>query len=138
LLASVCSCKQIMYGMKLSGCYKNCHLMAWRLCRCAHLRLASLAWKKEINLKNRESIRFVFESLVVVEASELIRCLLGAIWGVQCSLWEPPKLEKYSFVSRMITLFARAVSRYCEALDHPVGAVLARLGPIWSQNGPRE
>ena len=34
-----------------------------------------------------------------------------------------------------VKMFAKAGFRYFEALDSPLGPILAPLGPIWSQDG---
>ena len=46
--------------------------------------------------------------------------------------------QKHTKNNTFLEVFANAGFRYFEALDGPLGRILAPLGPIWSQNSPPE
>ena len=69
---------------------------------------------------------------------------LGVLWVSFGSLLGPldallggPKSEKMVNVPRENHFFENAVFCLFEALDGPLGFILASLGPIWSKNGPQ-
>ena len=69
---------------------------------------------------------------------------LGVLWVSFGSLLGPldallggPKSEKMVNVPRENHFFENAVFWLFEALDGPLGFILASLGPIWSKNGPQ-
>ena len=93
-------------------------------------------------------------------------CLLIISWFTFCSFWGPfwnpdfsilealqvplencleplmlvlraPKTRKVLFYHCKITCSANAAFRYFEALEDLLGRMLALLGPLWLQNGPR-
>ena len=68
---------------------------------------------------------------------ELSRCLLGTFLGFPRLSWkalDPNIREK----PNVFKVFANAGFLYFEALDGPLGPILAPLGPIWSKMGPQK
>ena len=61
----------------------------------------------------------------------------GSLLGPLDSLLGGPKSEKTSNVQRENHFCENAVFWLFEALDGPLGFILASLGPIWSKNGPQ-
>ena len=61
----------------------------------------------------------------------------GSLLGPLDSLLGGPKSEKMVNVPRENHFFENAVFWLFEALDGPLGFILASLGPIWSKNGPQ-
>ena len=61
----------------------------------------------------------------------------GSLLGPLDSLLGGPKSEKMPTVQRENHFFENAVFWLFEALDGPLGFILASLGPIWSKNGPQ-
>ena len=60
---------------------------------------------------------------------------LGSLLGPLDALLGGPKSEKMPTVLRENDFFENAVFWLFEALDGPLGFILASLVPIWSQNG---
>ena len=61
----------------------------------------------------------------------------GSLLGPLDSLLGGPKSEKMPTVPRENHFCENAVFWLFEALDGPLGFILASLGPIWSKNGPQ-
>ena len=61
----------------------------------------------------------------------------GSLLGPLDSLLGGPKSEKMPTVQRENHFCENAVFWLFEALDGPLGFILASLGPIWSKNGPQ-
>ena len=61
----------------------------------------------------------------------------GSLLGPLDSLLGGPKSEKMPTIPRENHFCENAVFWLFEALDGPLGFILASLGPIWSKNGPQ-
>ena len=61
----------------------------------------------------------------------------GSLLGSLDSFWGGSKKEKMVNVPRENHFCENAVFWLFEALDGPLGFILASLGPIWSKNGPQ-
>ena len=68
---------------------------------------------------------------------KLFKCLLGAFLSLLCSSWEPPRREKYCFLTVKWHFLKMIPFGALKLLMALLGPSWLLLGPIWFQKGPK-